>query len=86
MFLVRCLVFPAQTLVHVLDIQSGQVPMAGALLHTQGTEVPLETHDSLLEETLQPETATLTHKAPSDILFSPDDDRPWQDAQYKFKN
>lgn len=77
MFLVRYLVFSAQTLVHVLDIQSGQVPMAGVLLPTQGTEVPLATHDSLLEETLQPETATLTHKAPSDILLSPDDDRPW---------
>lgn len=50
MFPGRCLVFPAQTLVNVLDIQSGQVPVAGVLLHVHGTEVPLETDDSLLEK------------------------------------
>lgn len=77
MFRVRCLVFPAQPLVKVLDIQSGQVHMTGVLLHTQGTEVPLETDDSLLEEASQPETATLTHKAPSDILSPPHTHTQW---------
>lgn len=56
MFLVRCLVSPAQTLVQVPDIQSGQAHMTGVLLHTQGTEAPLETHKSLLEEALQPDS------------------------------
>lgn len=70
MFPVRYAVFHEQTLVQVLDIQSGQAHMAGGSLHTQGTKVPLETDDWLLEEAIRSETATLTHKMPSDILFS----------------
>lgn len=48
MFLVRCLFFPKSS-VQIIDIQSGQVHTPGVLLHTQGTEIPMETDDLLLE-------------------------------------
>lgn len=52
------------------DIQSRQVHTPGVLLHTQGPEAPTLMTSFWRRLYEQPQTTILTHKVPSDILFS----------------